>query len=367
MKILFALSGLHRIDRGAEIAFISVAKELAKAGEHVTLCGSGLPRNDNPYNFIHSGSLGREHFRSFPQMPLLRNECVYEELSFIPGFLWRYNPHDYDVTLTCSYPFTNWLLRRPTVAGRRPPHVFITQNGDWPATSKLSEYRFFGCDGLVCTNPDYFERNKSRWNCALIPNGIDLDRFTRGPDHRQRLGLPADKLIILMVSALIPSKRVDVGIQAISQIPNAHLVVAGDGPLRPEVQALAEKQIPGRFTLVSVPANEMPSLYRSADVFLHLSKEESFGNVFLEAMACGLPIVAHDSARLRWIVGDRQFLVDTTAPAKVVAALIDSAAAPSEAKRDFAAKALDFSWAKVGKMYHAFLQDVVAESRRRKR
>jgi glycosyltransferase involved in cell wall biosynthesis len=364
MKILFALPGLHRIDRGAEIAFISVAKELARVGENVTLIGSGHARPDAPYNFIHSFSLSREHFRSFPEFPLLRNECIYEELTFVPGLLCRYQPHAYDVTLTCSYPFTNWLLRRPTLTGRRPPHVFITQNGDWPATSKKSEYRFFGCDGLVCTNPDYFERNRSRWNCALIPNGIDLDRFKVGPGQRQQLGLPADRLVVLMVSALIPSKRVDVGIKALSQIPNAHLVVAGDGPLRPEIESLAKRYIPGRFTLVSIPAEEMPSLYRSADVFLHLSKEESFGNVFLEAMACGLPIVAHDSARLRWIVGDRHFLVDSTDPVKLLTAIKEAAESPAEAKHEFTAKAAEFSWPKVGNLYHEFLKSIVAEHTR---
>jgi glycosyltransferase involved in cell wall biosynthesis len=65
----------------------------------------------------------------------------------------------------------------------------------------------------------------------------------------------------------------------------------------------------------------MPALYRSADVFLHLSKEESFGNVFLEAMACGLPIVGHDSPRLRWIVGDDEFLLDTESLPEVASAI----------------------------------------------
>ena len=364
MKILFALPGLHRIDRGAEIAFISIAKELARAGEQVTLIGSGPQVPETPYTFIHSSAVGRETFRSFPQIPLLRNECIYEELTFVPELLFRYRPHAYDVTLTCSFPFTNWLLRRPTVTGHRPPHVFVTENGDWPATSNMSEYRFFDCEGLVCTNPDFYERNRKRWNCALIPNGIDLDRFKIGPGQRERLGIPTDKLVVLMVSALIPSKRVDVGIRSISRIPNAHLVIAGEGPMRPELERLAANLIPERFSLMSLPAKEMPSLYHSADVFLHLSKEELFGNVFLEAMACGLPIVAHDSARLRWIVGDKQLLVDTEAHSEIIAAINASASVSLDDKRDIIAKASDFSWARVGNMYREFLQSVVAENRR---
>jgi len=51
-------------------------------------------------------------------------EFAYEDLTFIPGLLMNYRPSDYDVTVTCSYPFTNWALRRPELRKRRPPHVF---------------------------------------------------------------------------------------------------------------------------------------------------------------------------------------------------------------------------------------------------
>ena len=49
-------------------------------------------------------------------MPFPEIDCAYEELTFIPHFISRYRPVDYDVTLTCSYPFTNWMLRRPALA-----------------------------------------------------------------------------------------------------------------------------------------------------------------------------------------------------------------------------------------------------------
>ena len=124
------------------------------------------------------------------------------------------------------------MLRRPDWSRQRPPHVFVTQNGDWPARANVSEYRLFGCEGLVCTNPDFYESNRARWRCRLIPNGVDCVRFQPGMPQRQELGLPADRLIVLMVSALIPTKRVEIGIEAVSQVADAHLVVAGDGPLR---------------------------------------------------------------------------------------------------------------------------------------
>ena len=109
MRVLFALPGLHKIDRGAEVAFISVANELAKAGCQVTLVGSGQARHDTRYHFSHVGSIARDYFRSFPSLPALRDDCAYEELTFAADFMFRYRPSDYDVTVTCSYPFTNWI------------------------------------------------------------------------------------------------------------------------------------------------------------------------------------------------------------------------------------------------------------------
>ena len=362
MKVLFALPGLHRYNRGAETAFISIAKELVTAGDSVTLIGSGDPGLVAPYRFLRAGSLARESFESFPTMPLFRNECIYEELTFAPALLRRYRPSEYDVTVTCSYPFVNWVLRRPSLHGR-PPHVFVTQNGDWPVHANNYEYRFFGCEGVVCTNPDFYERNKDHWFCRMIPNGVDCTRFRPGEPQRSEFGLPTDRPIVLMVSALIPSKRVECGIEAVGRIPGAHMVIAGDGPLRGTVDALAERLLPGRYTRMQVSPERMPSLYRSADVFLHLSKDESFGNVFVEAMACGIPVVAHDSPRSRWLVGESEFLLDTDDP-ESLAEHIKLACRATEAQREARVKRAEaFSWPTIGKMYREFLGDVIAKSR----
>jgi glycosyltransferase involved in cell wall biosynthesis len=364
VKILFALPGLHRYSRGAEVAFISIARELSKLGESVTLIGSGTPDKQAPYRFLRAKSIRRERFEGFPFLPLLRNECCYEELTFVPSLAWRYLPEDYDITVTCSYPFTNWVLRRPVLKGSRPLHVFVTENGDWPALAKRSgnksEYRFFGCDGLVCINPDYFERNKDAWNCRLIPNGVDCDRFRPGSGQRAEFGIPEDRFIVLMVSALIPSKRVEVGIEAVSRIPDAHLVVAGDGPLRTRIASVASAALPGRFTHVSVSPDRMPILYQSADAFLHCSREEAFGNVFGEALACGLPIVAHDMPRVRWIVGDEEFLVDTNDPAAIAASLERARRSEHDARLQRVAQARRLSWDTIAGEYRQFFSDVLS-------
>jgi len=364
MRILFALPGFHRFERGAEIALLSLAAELGRAGEEVTVIGSGDARAGTPYRFLHAGSVRRERLEKLPRVPALRSDTGWEEATFAPGLLRAYRPADHDVTVTCSFPFTNWVLRRPVLGGRRPPHVFVTQNGDWPAISNDSEFRTFGCEGLVCTNPDYFERNRDRWRCALIPNGIDATRFTPGVAERARLGLPEQGPIVLMVSALIPSKRVEDGVRAVSHMPGAQLVVAGDGPEREAVDKLAGDLLPGRFRRLTVAATEMPALYRSADVFLHLSKEESFGNVYIEALGCGAPVVGHDSARLRWIVGDDAVLLDTADPVAVARALEQAIASRETLVPRGVARAATFAWPRVAAQYRAFLAEVIAAGRR---
>lgn len=351
------------MDRGAENAFIAVAQELSIAGDEVTLIGSGGGRTGNRYKFIHASSVARERFEDFPSLPFLRNEYCYEELTFAPHLIWRFRPSDYDITVTCSYPFTNWILRRPVLWGVRPPHVFVTHNGDWAPLMREAEYRFFGCDGLICINPDFFERNKKRWHSRLIPNGVDCERFKPGAAQRELFGLPEGRLLVLMVSALIPNKRIEFGIEAVSQISNAHLVVAGDGPLRETLTSLASKLLPNRFTLLSTSPDRMPQLYRTADVFLQTSKDEPFPLVFLEALACGVPIVAHDMQRVRWFIGEDQYLADMTDPKAIAQAIIRAQQFGRSGLDARVRLAAQFSWTNVARLYRDFFQEVINGAR----
>lgn len=363
LRILFALPGFHAVERGAEVALMSVAEELARAGESVTLIGSGGERSGAPYVYKQAALISRKRFERFPQLPTLRNETAWEEASFLPGFFRAYCPEDYDVTVTCSYPWLNWTLRARRSAGRRPAHIFVTQNGDWPARATNSEFRWFGCDGLVCTNGDYFAANEDRYRVALIPNGVDLRRFVPGLPRRELFGLPQDVPLVLMVSAFIASKRVDEGVEAVSRLAGVHLAVAGDGPLRDQLRAKAEQLMPGRFHNFTVPAASMPDLYRSADVFLHLSRDESFGNVFVEAMACGLPTVAWDLPRTRWITGDTGLLVGGDTP-QALANALGSAVQRKPDPAPLVARAQGFGWPEIARQYRTFITDVVEQRRR---
>jgi len=356
LRILFALPGLHRVVRGAEVAFEELARSLSAIPNcKVTLLGSGQTRTDEPYHFLHAGCIKRETFERWPRIPALRNHFAYEELTFIPGLLRRYRPADYDITVTCSYPYTNWTLRSRKSRGQRPCHIYVTQNGDWPVQENRREYRYFGCDGLVCTNPVYFERNRHRWPTVLIPNGVNPDVFFPESSDRLKFDLPTDARIVLMVSALSPSKRVLEGIEAVSKVPNSFLVIAGDGELRDEVEQTGQKLLPGRFRRVSLPRSQMPALYRCANVFLHMSQDEPSANAYIEALASGLPIVTHDWEVTRWTLEDQATFVDTS-DLQAVAEGLCEVRGSTESRRKLVERR--FTWSAIANQYHEFFTQI---------
>jgi len=365
VRVLFALPGLHRVNRGAETAFESVARALARRpGYAVTLIGSGRPRQSEPYRFRHVPCVPRELFEHFPRGPYVRSPYAWEELTFAMPLIGAYNPLDYDVTFTCGYPYTNWVLARRTRHGRRPFHIFVTQNGDWMCQSDDWEYRHFRCDGLICTNPEYYHRNRGRYLATLIPNGVDPDLFRPGASHRRQFGLPRGGIVALIASALIPSKRVIEGIRCAAKVPELHLVVAGDGSLRREVDALGHDLLGRRFTRLSLPRRLMPRLYRSVDVFLHMSQDEPSANVYMEALATGVPIVTHDRAVTRWTLEDQATLINTSSERDVVAAIeraiIDDTPEARQRRRQLAIRR--FAWSSIAERYGEFMDDVMART-----
>jgi glycosyltransferase involved in cell wall biosynthesis len=358
LRVLFALPGLHRVARGAEAAFEDLARAMARRGDFdVTLIGSGAKRPDEPYHYRRASCVPREKFEKWPSVPYLRGHYVYEELTFVPSLLRNFNPAEFDATLTCGYPYVNWALRLPR-GGHRPKHIFITQNGDWMVQARNWEYKYFACDGLVCTNPEYFSRHKSRFSSALIPNGVDPERFAPKSADRANFGLAPNLPIVLIVAALIASKRVLEGIRAVAAAGKSNLIVAGDGELRDSVRKLGHELLGERFKHLTLPREQMPQLYRSADVLLHMSQDEPFGNIYLEATASGLPVVAHRTPVTQWILEDVGYLVDTDDQAAVVEALRRALAGPQniEARRNLIDRR--FSWDRVAAEYGNFLHEV---------
>jgi glycosyltransferase involved in cell wall biosynthesis len=138
-----------------------------------------------------------------------------------------------------------------------------------------------------------------RGRMTLVPSGVNTERFRPdGPAAPRDSG----RARILTVARLVERKGIEDLIRALPQVPGADLVVAG-GPPAAELGAdpyagrlrrlAGELRITDRVRLLgAVPAHEMPAWYRSADVVAATPWYEPFGLSPLEAMACGVPVVA---------------------------------------------------------------------------
>ncbi|WP_375382527.1 glycosyltransferase [uncultured Sphingomonas sp.] len=134
--------------------------------------------------------------------------------------------------------------------------------------------------------------------------GVDLDRFAPGdrPALKARLGVAGP--LVVSLGALIPRKGHDVVIEAVARLPGTTLLVAGEGPERGRLAALAERLgVADRVRLIGpVPHAELPALLAAADVMALASSSEGLANAWVEALACGTPVVITDAGGARELV-----------------------------------------------------------------
>jgi glycosyltransferase involved in cell wall biosynthesis len=130
--------------------------------------------------------------------------------------------------------------------------------------------------------------------------------------------VPADAPVLLCVCRLEPQKGVDVAIRALADIPDAHLVVLGEGPQRAELEQLGSDRV---HLLGRVP--DVAAWLRRADVLVHPARWEGFGLALLEAMLASLPVVATRVSSIPEIVvdGETGLLVPPDDPSALAAAV----------------------------------------------
>ncbi len=171
-------------------------------------------------------------------------------------------------------------------------------------------------DRIVCLTEaerlDYLRYGVGRPEQHLvIHSGVQVERFARQVDPeicRRSLGLRPGIPVVGCVARLVPVKGVDYLVQAFmkvrSAVPDAHLVIVGDGPERSALETSVRRLgLDGAVTFTGLRP-EVADLMHAFDVVAVPSLNEGMGKVAVEAMAAGRPVVASDVVGLREVVQD---------------------------------------------------------------
>jgi glycosyltransferase involved in cell wall biosynthesis len=147
------------------------------------------------------------------------------------------------------------------------------------------------------------QTRSSDWLCGrpslIVPNGTDPDEFQPSPESRwsfrRRHGIPSDAPVLISVTRFDWMKRVDLLMAAIARSPRWHLVLVGDheSGLGPKLKMRArELGIESRVVWTGYLKGEaLREALSAADLSALVSETENFGNVVVEAMMCGLPVL----------------------------------------------------------------------------
>jgi N-acetyl-alpha-D-glucosaminyl L-malate synthase BshA len=189
----------------------------------------------------------------------------------------------------------------------------ITLVGQDPSFHSLTQFSIRKSDGLTAVS-EYLRRETHEHfdipldDIRVIPNFVDLARYDRSayPCHRSKLTKAGEKLIT-HISNFRGVKRVDDVVRTFARITRrvpSRLLLVGDGPDRVKVQEVAESEGVADRVLFLGKQNSVAELLSCTDLFLLPSETEAFGLVALEAMACGVPVIATRVGGIPEVVDD---------------------------------------------------------------
>jgi len=170
-------------------------------------------------------------------------------------------------------------------------------NHRWSGKMRLKRLKH-GVDAFMTIsqeiNAELITEGIDEQRCRFIPNGVDISVYkphvlTKKQDCRDMLGLPPG-FLVLFCGRLVPEKGLDWLISVWKQfIPgkNATLILVGSGEEEEKLKTLADESV-----IFTGSINDLLLYYQTSDVFVMPSRTEGLSNSMLEAMACGLPVIA---------------------------------------------------------------------------
>lgn len=184
-----------------------------------------------------------------------------------------------------------------------------------------------------------------------IPNSINYDVYHNAPNEREalrnELNIPQDAQVLILPGRLSYTKGHDLLIDAfdlvLKQIPNAHLLLVGEGELKSMIETESEKRnIKDNVTLAGF-RTDVPKLLKASDLFVMSSVREGMPLTILEAMAAGIPVVATGYGGTREILGDGNIgvgaFVENRTPQNFAQGIIDTLQLSDSAKQQLITKA----------------------------
>ncbi len=207
-------------------------------------------------------------------------------------------------------------------------------------------------------------------NLQVVGRGVDTRLFKperRSAELRSSWAAGPDTLVLLSVGRLAKEKNLDLTLATFeamkTQGKDVRLVLAGDGPYRNQLQSRCPEAI---FTGMC-SHQQLAELYASADLFVFPSLTETFGNVTLESLACGTPVLAFDCAAAaeHVVTGRNGWLVPGEADAQFLDAAqrtLPSAAAIHAMRQAARDSVVDMDWDNITMQVEKYFRQVIGKS-----
>lgn len=258
------------------------------------------------------------------------------------------------------------------------PCIIETYHHDYKQIYDFNSLVFYGLETLQCHKVQHVVVPSFMTKKRLLHYGFKEDKISvihHGVDHsvfkkngasriflRRKYGL-SDYFVVINVGQLIKRKRqIDI-IRALQGIPNTAFILVGNGKEGKNIRKLARKTGVRLIYFKHVAESFLVDLYSAADVYIHTSILEGFGLTVLEAMACGLPIIAYDTADFEHVVGDGGYLLkkgDLVGITSAVTFLRENEREKKRLSKKAEKRSNIFSWEKSARAHHEIYEKMLS-------